>query len=96
MIFCLKNGGFTKIITKKKATDLQNQGVSDKGINNVIVKSCKEHSFKKSLSWSDGQRIIELGVLADALRKYGVKGCSCMLNLRNTESKKRCGFASFL
>ena len=62
----------------------------------LFVKSCKEHSFKKSLSWSDGQRIIELGVLADALRKYGVKGCSCMLNLRNTESKKRCGFASFL
>ena len=92
MSFCLKNGMFTKSIEKKKAINLKNQRVYDKESDDIAAENCGESSFQEGLSWKDGRRIVE--VLAEALGKCYKEGCSTTLDLRNTESEKRYGFAS--
>ena len=89
-------GGLPKSIPKKKAINFKNQGVYDKESGDIAAENCGEGSFQESLSWRDGRRIVELGVLAEALRKWSGEGCSSTLDLRNTESEKRYGFASLL
>ena len=56
--------------------------------NDIVAESCGESGFQENLSWRDGWRIVELGVLAEALRKCCEEGCSSTLDLRNTESEK--------
>ena len=67
----------------------------DKERNDIAAENYGESSFQEGLSWRDGRRIVELGALAEALEKSCGEGCSSMLDLRNTESEKRYGFASF-
>ena len=66
----------------------------DKDSNDTAGKNCGESSFQEGLSWREGRRIVELGVLAEALGKCCGEGCSRTLDLRNTESEKRYSFAS--
>ena len=96
MSLCFKNWRFTKSIPKKKAINFKNQGVYDKESENIAAENCGESSFQEGLSWRGGRRVVELGVLAEALGKYCGEGCSSRLDLRNTESEKRYGFASLL
>ena len=68
----------------------------DKESDDNAAENCGESSFQEGLSWRDGKRIVELGVLAEALGKCFGEDCSSTLDLRNTESEKRYGFASLL
>ena len=77
--------GLPKSIPKKKAINFKNQGVYDKESDDIAAENCGESSFQESLSWRDGRRIVELGVLAEALGKWCGEGCSSTLDLRNTE-----------
>ena len=61
--------------------------------SNIAAENCGESSFQESLSWRDGRRIAELWVLGEAPRKYCVEDCSSTLELRNTGTEKRYGFA---
>ena len=81
---------------EKKKINLKNQGVYDKESDDNASENYGESSFQEDLSWRDGKRIVELGVLAEALGKCFGQGCSSTLDLRNTESEKRYGFASLL
>ena len=61
--------------------------------SNIAAENCGESNFQESLSWRDGRRIAELGVLGEAPRKYCVEDCSSTLELRNTGTEKKYGFA---
>ena len=92
----MKNRRFTKSSPKKKVINLKNQGLYDSGSDDIAAENCEESSFEEGLSWRDGRRIVEFGVLAKALGKCCGEGCSNTLDLRNTESEKRDGFACLL
>ena len=66
----------------------------DEESDDIAAENCAESSFQEGLSWRDGQRIVEIRVLAETLGKCCGEGCSSMLDLRNIESEKRYGFAS--
>ena len=68
----------------------------DNGSDDIAAENCEESIFQEGLSWRDGRRIVELGVLAKALGKCCEEGCSNTLDLRNTESEKRDGFTCLL
>ena len=44
------------------------------------------------MSWGDGQRIVQLGALGEALGKLCGEGGSSTLDLRNTGSEKKMWF----
>ncbi len=48
----------------------------------------------QDLTWTDGRRVVELGILADGLR--ACEDCGVPLNLANTETETKDGLASIL
>ena len=50
----------------------------------------------EDVSWRDGRRIVDLGELADNLRRCSGGDCDRVQDLRNTISEKRFGFGSLL
>ena len=68
----------------------------DKESDDIVTEICGESSFQERLSQIDMQRIVELRVLPEALRKCCGEGSSSMLDMRNTESEKRYDFASLI
>ena len=74
--------------------NLKNQGVSKKESNDIVVDNSGEN--REGLSWRDEQKIVELGVLAEALGKCCGEDNNSTLDLRNTEHEIWYGFASIL
>ena len=67
----------------------------DKEINDIFAENCGESSFQEGLSWGDGQRLVQIGALGEALRKFGREGDSSTLlvylrkYLSDTDSEKK-------
>ena len=60
----------------------------DKESNDIAAENCGKSSFQEGLSWRDAQRIVKIGVLAEARGKCCGKGRSSALYLRNSEGEK--------
>ena len=62
----------------------------------MLLDKIVETVVQEGLSWRDDRRIVELGVLAEALGKCCREVCSSALDLSNIENKITYGFASLL
>ena len=62
----------------------------------MLLDKIVETVVQEGLSWRDDRRIVELGVLAEALGKCCGEICSSALDLSNIENKITYGFASLL
>ena len=77
---------------EKGSNDIVAENCGDKESNDIVAENCGESSFQKGLSWGDGQRIVQLGALGEALGKFCGEGGSSTLDLRNTDSEKKIWF----